>query len=76
LIGFFEDGFGVFIFLCQKQTAEEGSDGTKWFSAAAVGRLAAGLPDGMYIFKPKITIWVNICEALDWKMLVYVCYGH
>jgi hypothetical protein len=32
----------------------------------------AGLPDGVYIFKPKIPIWVYIWSALAWKMLVYL----
>jgi hypothetical protein len=38
---------------------------------------AAGLPDGICIFRPKIAIWVNFVE----KMLVYFMdiwsiYGH
>jgi hypothetical protein len=33
------------------------------------------LPDGIHIFKPKISIWVNVGRALQWKMLVYF-YSH
>jgi hypothetical protein len=36
---------------------------------------APGLPDGTYIFKPKITVWVKFWRALEWKRLVY-SFGH
>jgi hypothetical protein len=28
-----------------------------------------GLPDGIYILKPKIQIWVNFWRAFEWKIL-------
>jgi hypothetical protein len=28
------------------------------------------LPDGIYIFKPKIFIWENFWRAFQWKLLV------
>jgi hypothetical protein len=29
-----------------------------------------------YIFKPKIPVWENFGELLEWKMLLYISYGH
>jgi hypothetical protein len=40
-----------------------------WHSLAEIG--ACGRVARWYIFKPKITIWVNFWRALEWKSLAY-----
>jgi hypothetical protein len=31
----------------------------------------SGLPDGTYIFKPKIPIGGKFCRVIQWKIMVY-----
>jgi hypothetical protein len=48
-----------------------GKSATEHFFAAD-NATGAGLPDGRYVFKPKIQVWVNFggsCDGRSWYIL-------